>query len=67
MALSLPTALQSQNSVRSPSTTPRPGIETIFSDVYEAVPRHIRRQGEFLFDLAKRRGDAAAGDGAFPL
>jgi len=47
--------------------TPRPGIETIFSDVYESVPKHIRRQGEFLFDLAKRRGDAAAGDGAFPL
>lgn len=47
--------------------TPKPGIETIFSDVYESVPKHLRRQGEFLFDLARRRGDAAAGDGAFPL
>jgi len=47
--------------------TPKPGLETIFSDVYEDVPAHIRAQGEFLFDLSKRRGEAAAGDGEFPL
>jgi len=31
------------------------------------VPAHIRRQGEAAFDLARRKGDAAAGDGEFPL
>jgi TPP-dependent pyruvate/acetoin dehydrogenase alpha subunit len=47
--------------------TPLPGLETIFSDVYEEIPAHLRRQGELLFDLARRRGEAAAGDGKFPL
>lgn len=47
--------------------TEAPGLETIFSDVYAEVPGHIRAQGEFLFDLSKRRGDAASGDGEFPL
>ena len=44
-----------------------PGLETIFSDVYAEVPDHIRRQGEAAFDLARRKGDADAGDGEFPL
>jgi 2-oxoisovalerate dehydrogenase E1 component alpha subunit len=44
-----------------------PGLETIFSDVYDELPDHIRRQGEESFDLAARKGDASAGDGAFPL
>jgi len=47
--------------------TPRPGIESIFSDVYADVPAHIRKQGEAAFDLARRKGDASAGDGKFPL
>ena len=47
--------------------TPKPGLETIFSDVYEDVPQHIRKQGEATFDLAKRKGLADAGDGEFPL
>ena len=47
--------------------TPRPGLETIFGDVYAEVPAHLRRQGEFLFDLSRRRGEAEAGDGKFPL
>lgn len=47
--------------------TPKPGLETIFSDVFAEVPAHIRQQGEFLFDLSKRRGEADAGDGEFPL
>jgi TPP-dependent pyruvate/acetoin dehydrogenase alpha subunit len=47
--------------------TPKPGLETIFSDVFAEVPAHIRRQGEAAFDLARRKGDAAAGDGEFPL
>jgi len=44
-----------------------PGLETIFSDVYAVLPAHIRKQGEMLFDIGRRRGDARAGDGAFPL
>jgi 2-oxoisovalerate dehydrogenase E1 component alpha subunit len=48
-------------------STPRPGLETIFSDVYAELPAHLRRQGQESFDLAKRKGDAAAGEGAFPL
>lgn len=48
-------------------STPPPGLETIFSEVYETLPVHLRRQGEEAFDLARRKGDADAGDGAFPL
>ena len=48
-------------------STPQPALETIFSDVYAELPPHLRRQGEATFDLARRRGDAAAGGGAFPL
>jgi len=44
-----------------------PGLETIFSDVFESLPAHLRKQGEAVFDLARRKGDAAAGEGAFPL
>jgi len=44
-----------------------PGLETIFSDVYAEIPAHIRKQGEELFDIGRRRGDAKAGDGEFPL
>ena len=47
--------------------TPRPGLETIFSDVYAELPAHLRKQGQAAFDLAARKGDAAAGGGAFPL
>ena len=44
--------------------TAAPALETIFSDVYEQLPAHLRTQGEAAFDLASRKGDAAAGDGA---
>lgn len=47
--------------------TPRPALETIFSDVYATLPAHLRRQGQQAFDIAKRHGEAEAGDGAFPL
>jgi 2-oxoisovalerate dehydrogenase E1 component alpha subunit len=47
--------------------TPRPGLETIFSDVYAEIPSHLRAQGRAAFDLAARKGDAEAGGGAFPL
>ena len=52
---------------RTAEAVPRPGLETIFSDVYATVPHHLRVQGEAAFELAKRRGDPSAGDGAFPL
>ena len=52
---------------KTAEATPRPALETIFSDVYADVPAHIRRQGQASFDLARRKGDASAGDGAFPL
>ncbi|QDU69592.1 thiamine pyrophosphate-dependent dehydrogenase E1 component subunit alpha [Engelhardtia mirabilis] len=44
-----------------------PGLETIFSDVYAEIPAHLRAQGQEAYDLAARKGDAAAGDGSFPL
>ena len=46
---------------------PAPALETIFSDVYAQIPTHVRKQGEAAFELASRLGEAAAGDGAFPL
>ncbi len=52
---------------RTAEETPRPGIETIFSDVYATLPEHLRSQGQEAFDLARRRGDPAAGGGEFPL
>ncbi|HED66624.1 MAG TPA: thiamine pyrophosphate-dependent dehydrogenase E1 component subunit alpha [Planctomycetes bacterium] len=44
-----------------------PPLETIFSDVYAELPKHLRAQGQAAFDLARRKGDAMAGDGEFPL
>ena len=44
-----------------------PSLETIFSDVYEEVPQHIRSQGEEAYDLLRRKGDAGSGGGEFPL
>ena len=60
-------AAEVSEGVRIAESTPRPGLETIFTDVYEELPPHLRRQGEESFDLARRKGDAAAGDGEFPL
>ena len=44
-----------------------PAVETIYSDVYAEVPASLRKQGQDYFDLMSRYGDAAAGDGEFPL
>ena len=49
------------------AAVPPPALEEIFTDVYAEIPAHIRLQGEAAFDLAKRKGDASAGDGEFPL
>ncbi len=55
------------DAAKEAESTPRPGLETIFSDVFADLPDHLRSQGQASFDLAARKGDAAAGDGAFPL
>jgi 2-oxoisovalerate dehydrogenase E1 component alpha subunit len=47
--------------------TAAPKLESIFSDVYAELPAHLRRQGQAAFELAARKGDAAAGGGKFPL
>lgn len=52
---------------REAEQIPQPGLHTIFSDIYQDIPDHLRRQGEQVFDLTRRRGDASAGDGEFPL
>ncbi len=56
-----------QDAARQAEATAKPGLETIFSDVYATLPEHLRRQGQEAFDLAARKGDAAAGGGEFPL
>ena len=61
------TLAEVDGAAKTAESTDTPGLETIFSDVYAEVPDHIRTQGEFLFDLTKRRGDAASGGGEFPL
>ena len=54
-------------SAKIAQATEPPALETIFSDVYAEIPAHIRSQGKAAFELAGRLGEAAAGDGAFPL
>ena len=60
-------AAEINQAAREAEATPRPVLESIFTDVYAELPQHLRRQGEAAFDLARRKGDAAAGDGEFPL
>jgi 2-oxoisovalerate dehydrogenase E1 component alpha subunit len=55
------------DAAKAAQATPPPGLETIFSDVYAELPPHLRRQGQAAFDLARRKGEAAAGEGEFPL
>jgi 2-oxoisovalerate dehydrogenase E1 component alpha subunit len=52
---------------REAEATERPALETIFTDVYKELPKHLRSQGQEAFELARRKGDASAGDGKFPL
>jgi len=49
------------------AATPKPALETIFTDVYATLPAHLRKQGQQAFDVAARHGEAEAGGGAFPL
>lgn len=55
------------SAVKVAEAVDKPALETIFSDVYAELPDFLRRQGESAFDLARRRGEAIAGDGEFPL
>jgi 2-oxoisovalerate dehydrogenase E1 component alpha subunit len=52
---------------REAEAVERPALETIFTDVYAELPKHLREQGQAAFELARRKGDASAGDGKFPL
>jgi len=66
-AMRADTLAEIDRAAKAAEATAAPGLETIFSDVFAEVPNHIRKQGEFLFDLSQRRGEADAGDGEFPL
>lgn len=52
---------------REAQSVEKPGLETVFSDVFAELPAHLRRQGEAAFDLEQRRGGATSGGGEFPL
>jgi len=56
-----------QAAAKEAEATPPPALETIFTDVFAELPPHLRKQGQAAFDLARRKGDAAAGGGEFPL
>lgn len=42
-------------------------LKSLVEDVYQEVPRHLRRQYNAFIRVAERYGDAQPGDGAFPL
>ena len=42
-------------------------LKSLVEDVYQDVPRHLRRQYNEFLRVAERFGDAQPGDGAFPL
>ena len=56
-----------QAAIQVAEGVPPPALESIFSDVYATLPDHLRRQGQAAFELAKQKGEAAAGEGEFPL
>lgn len=58
---------QVASAIEAAEKAPLPNTESIFSDVYEEVPPSLRKQGRDYFEMMTRHGDAAAGDGAFPL
>ncbi|MCZ6596665.1 MAG: thiamine pyrophosphate-dependent enzyme [Planctomycetota bacterium] len=58
---------EASEAAREAESVKKPGLETIFSDVYAEIPAHLRKQGQEAFDLARRKGDPLAGDGEFPL
>ncbi len=44
-----------------------PSLETIFSDVFEIMPKHLRKQAEFCIGHYSSRGEGVNDKGEFPL
>ena len=42
-------------------------LKSLVEDVYDDIPRHLRKQYNEFLGVAKRYGDARVGDGVFPL
>lgn len=54
-------------SVEAAEATPPPGVETMFSDVYENLPSHLVEQRDSVLDQIKRTGAIEDSGGKFPL
>ncbi len=44
-----------------------PSLETIFSDVFEEMPKHLRTQADFCVGHYSSRGEGVDEKGEFPL
>lgn len=53
--------------VEAAEATPAPAIETLFDDVYAALPQMLKEQKDGLLEQIRRSGDIEKGGGAFPL
>jgi len=53
--------------VESAESTPLPGVETLFDDVYADVPVMLQEQRTALLEQIRRGGDIEDTGGAFPL
>jgi pyruvate dehydrogenase E1 component alpha subunit len=51
------------NAIREAESLPPPAIETLFTDVYKEMPRHIAEQMRYAIAM----GEGTKFDGAFPL
>ena len=46
---------------------PVPSLETVFSDVFEIMPKHLRKQADFCIGHYSSRGEGVNEKGEFPL
>ena len=46
---------------------PVPSLETVFSDVFEIMPKHLRNQADFCIGHYSSRGEGVNEKGEFPL
>jgi 2-oxoisovalerate dehydrogenase E1 component alpha subunit len=53
--------------VEAAESTPAPGVETLFDDVWAEVPVMLQEQREALLDQIRRSGEIEDTGGAFPL
>lgn len=53
--------------VEAAESTPPPGVETLFTDVYARMPRLLEEQQEALLEQIRRSGAIEDTGGAFPL